>query len=214
MGHNTGLKSYRSKVFENFPRTNLPDEFTSYAEYQAYVDLLIRTGCIDNAKKIWWDIRPHPNFPTLEIRICDIPMRIEETIAIAALCQALAKTLYIIYQNLSFRNYSRALIMENKWRAVRYGLEGKMIDFGKEKEIPTKDLIRELLEFVDDVVDDLGSREELNYIHQILENGSGADRQLKIYNESGKFEEVVAYIHKESTHGLHEDVGSYLKDFQ
>lgn len=98
MGHNTGLKSYRSKVFENFPRTNLPDEFTSYAEYQAYVDLLIRTGCIDNAKKIWWDIRPHPNFPTLEIRICDIPMRIEETIAIAALCQALAKTLYIIYQ--------------------------------------------------------------------------------------------------------------------
>lgn len=104
--------------------------------------------------------------------------------------------------------------MENKWRAVRYGLEGKMIDFGKEKEIPTKDLIRELLEFVDDVVDDLGSREELNYIHQILENGSGADRQLKIYNESGKFEEVVAYIHKESTHGLHEDVGSYLKDFQ
>jgi carboxylate-amine ligase len=142
-------------------------------------------------------------------------MRIEETIAIAALCQALAKKLYTLYtKNLSFRNYSRALIMENKWRAVRYGLEGKMIDFGKEKEIPTKDLIRELLEFVDDVVDDLGSREELNYIHQILENGSGADRQLRIYNESGKFEEVVAYIHKESTHGLHEDVGSYLKDFQ
>jgi len=161
------------------------------------------------------DIRPHPNFPTLEIRICDIPMRIEETIAIAALCQALAKKLYTLYtKNLSFRNYSRALIMENKWRAVRYGLEGKMIDFGKEKEIPTKDLIRELLEFVDDVVDDLGSREELNYIHQILENGSGADRQLRIFHETGKFEEVIAYIHKESTYGLHENVGSYLKDFQ
>ncbi|MFZ9760897.1 MAG: carboxylate-amine ligase [Candidatus Kapaibacteriota bacterium] len=212
-GHVTGLKSYRSKVFENFPRTNLPDEFSSYAEYQAYVDMLIKTGCIDNAKKIWWDIRPHPLYPTLEIRICDIPMRIEETIAIAALCQAIVKKLYTLYtKNLSFRRYSRALILENKWRAVRYGLDGKLIDFGKQKEVSTRDLIRELLEFVDDVVDDLGSRKELEFIHEILEMGSGADRQIKVYEDTKSFDEVVAYIHKQSTMGLHDDVGPYIKD--
>jgi carboxylate-amine ligase len=209
------LKSYRSKVFENFPRTNLPDEFQSYAEYQAYVDMLMKTGCIDNAKKIWWDIRPHPVYPTLEIRICDIPMRIEETIAIAALCQAIVKKLYTLYtKNLSFRRYSRALILENKWRAVRYGLDGKLIDFGKQKEVPTRDLIRELLEFVDDVVDDLGSRKELEFIHEILEMGSGADRQIKVYEATNSFDEVVAYIHKQSTMGLHDDVGPYIKDIR
>ena len=214
-GHVTGLKSYRSKVFEKFPRTNLPDEFQSYAEYQAYVDMLMKTGCIDNAKKIWWDIRPHPVYPTLEIRICDIPMRIEETIAIAALCQAIVKKLYTLYtKNLSFRRYSRALILENKWRAVRYGLDGKLIDFGKQKEVPTRDLIRELLEFVDDVVDDLGSRKELEFIHEILEMGSGADRQIKVYEDTNSFDEVVAYIHKQSTMGLHDDVGPYIKDIR
>jgi carboxylate-amine ligase len=215
MGHNTGLKSYRSKVFERFPRTNLPDEFSSYAEYQSYVDLLMRTGCIDNAKKIWWDIRPHPFFPTLEVRICDLPMRIDETLAIAALCQALAKKLYTLYKkNLSFRRYSRALIMENKWRAVRYGLDGKLIDFGKQRELPARDLIRELVEFVDDVVDDLGSRKELEYIYQILEMGSGADRQLAVYRETGSLEEVVKYIHSEATMGLAQDATPYLSKLQ
>jgi len=169
----------------------------------------------DNAKKIWWDIRPHPVYPTLEIRICDIPMRIEETIAIAALCQAIVKKLYTLYtKNLSFRRYSRALILENKWRAVRYGLDGKLIDFGKQKEVPTRDLIRELLEFVDDVVDDLGSRKELEFIHEILEMGSGADRQIKVYEATNSFDEVVAYIHKQSTMGLHDDVGPYIKDIR
>jgi carboxylate-amine ligase len=154
-------------------------------------------------------------YPTLEIRICDIPMRIEETIAIAALCQAIVKKLYTLYtKNLSFRRYSRALILENKWRAVRYGLDGKLIDFGKQKEVPTRDLIRELLEFVDDVVDDLGSRKELEFIHEILEMGSGADRQIKVYEATNSFDEVVAYIHKQSTMGLHDDVGPYIKDIR
>lgn len=210
-GEDTGLKSYRSKVFERFPRTNLPDFFNSWSEYEGYVDLLIRTGSIDNAKKIWWDVRPHPFFPTLEIRICDLPMRVDETIAVTALIQAIAAKLYSLFEkNLSFRIYPRALIMENKWRAVRYGLDGKMIDFGKQKELPTRDLIRELLEFVDDVVDELGSRREIEYIYQILEMGSGADRQLQVFKETNSMEEVSKYINRETTAGLFEDVTPYL----
>lgn len=210
-GVNTGLKSYRSKIFERFPRTALPDLFSGWSEYQHYVDLLVKTGSIDNAKKIWWDIRPHPFFPTLEVRICDLPMRIEETIAIAALCQALAAKLYSLYEkNLSFRQYRRSLLMENKWRAVRYGLDGKLIDWGRQKELPARELIRELLDFVDDVVDDLGSRREIEYIYQILEMGSGADRQIRVFNETGSIEEVARYIHRETNSGLIEDVTPFL----
>jgi carboxylate-amine ligase len=211
VGDNTGLKSYRSKVFERFPRTNLPDTFNTWGEYDEYCNLLIKTGCIDNPKKIWWDIRPHPFFPTLEVRICDLPMRVDETVAIAALCQALAAKLYSLYEkNLSFRTYRRSLMMENKWRAVRYGLDGKLIDFGKQKELPARELIRELLEFVDDQVDELGSRDEINVIHNILENGSGADRQIRIYNETGDVREVAKYISAQTQIGLLDDVTPYL----
>src|SRR6201996_1067330 len=174
LGMETGYKSYRAKVFENFPRTNLPDSFASYSEFENYVNLLIKTNSIDNAKKIWWDVRPHPFFDTVEVRICDIPLRAHETIAIAALIQATACKLHCLHaSNVDFRQYSRALLMENKFRAVRYGLDGKLIDFGKETEVPEKELIREYLSFVDDVLDELGSRNEINYIHRILEHGSG-----------------------------------------
>jgi carboxylate-amine ligase len=213
MGMDTGLKSYRSKIFERFPRTALPDLFSSWGEYQDYVNILVATGSIDNPKKIWWDIRPHPNFPTLEVRICDLPMRIEETTAIAALCQAIAAKLYSLYErNLQFRQYRRSLLMENKWRAVRYGLDGKLIDFGKQKELPARDLIRELLDFVDDVVDDLGSRKELEYIEKILNEGSGADRQLRVWRETNSMEEVAKYIEQETNAGLIEDVTPFLYD--
>src|SRR5713226_75362 len=136
-GENTGWKSYRAKVFERFPRTGLPDGFRSWSDYDEYVQLLIKTGCIDNGKKIWWDVRPHPFFPTLEYRICDLPAKVDETIAIAALFQAITAKLYKLYrQNLGFRLYRRALIEENKWRAARYGLDGNLIDFGKQTEVP------------------------------------------------------------------------------
>jgi carboxylate-amine ligase len=194
-GMDTGLKSYRCKVFDKFPRTNIPDYFPSWGEYDRFVSLLVRTGCIDNAKKIWWDIRPHPNFPTLEFRICDVPMRADETIAIAALIQATVAKLYKLHAaNQGFRLYRRALIMENKWRALRYGLDGKLIDFGKESEVPVRDLIYEYLKFVDDVVDELGSREEVNYIHRILDHGTGADRQLRVFQETGDLTKVVDYM--------------------
>jgi len=192
MGHNTGLKSYRSEVFKQFPRTDIPDHFDSYPGFERYVDLLIRTGCINDGKKIWWDCRPHPFFPTLEFRICDIPTRVDDTVAIAALFQAIVAKLYkLMERNLGFRLYRRMLIQENKWRAVRYGLDGKMIDFGKNKEIPARDLIRELLDFVDDVLDDLGSRKEVEHIHTILERGTSADEQLRVYRDTNDLKAVV-----------------------
>src|ERR1700712_1804513 len=179
LGMDTGYKSYRAKVFENFPRTNLPDSFASYSEFENYVNLLIKTNSIDNAKKIWWDVRPHPFFDTVEVRVGDIPLRAQESVAIAALIQATVCKLWHLHNcNQDFRHYSRALIMENKFRAVRYGLDGSMIDFGKQQEVPTRDLLHELLGFVDSVLDELGSRREVDYIRTMLEQGSGADRQL------------------------------------
>src|SRR6266853_2763364 len=192
VGHNTGLKSYRSEIFKKFPRTDIPDHFESYPSFERYVALLVKTGCINDGKKIWWDCRPHPFFPTLEFRICDIPTRVDDTIAIAGLFQAIvAKLTRLIEKNLGFRLYRRMLIQENKWRAVRYGLDGMMIDFGKQKEVPTKDLVRELLDFVDDVLDDLGSRKEVEHIHTILERRTSADEQLRVYKETNDLKAVV-----------------------
>src|SRR2546422_1276816 len=192
MGHNTGLKSYRSEIFKKFPRTDIPDHFDSHSNFLRYIDLLIKTGCINDGRKIWWDLRPHPVFPTLEFRICDIPTRVDDTVSIAALFQAIvAKLTKLIDKNLGFRLYRRMLIQENKWRAVRWGLDGKMIDFGKQKEVPTKDLVRELLDFVDDVLDDLGSRKEVEHIHTILERGTSADEQLRVYAETNDLKAVV-----------------------
>ncbi len=192
LGINTGLKSYRSEVFKKFPRTDIPDYFDSYSSFERYIELLLKTNSISNPKKIWWDIRPHPFFPTLEFRVCDIPTRVDDTVAIAALFQAIVATVdRLIDRNLGFRLYRRMLIQENKWRAVRYGLDGKMIDFGKQKEVPTRDLILELLEFVDDVLDDLGSRKEVEHIHTILERGTSADEQLRVFQQTNELTAVV-----------------------
>ncbi|HEV8590677.1 MAG TPA: carboxylate-amine ligase [Pyrinomonadaceae bacterium] len=186
LGFNTGLKSYRSEVFKKFPRTDIPDHFESYQQFQSYVDLLIKMNCIDDGKKVWWDVRPHAHFPTLEFRICDIPTRVDDTIAIAALFQAIvAKLDTLIDKNLGFRLYHRRLIQENKWRAIRYGLDGMLLDLGKQKEVAARDLIRELLDFVDDVVDPLDSRKDIEHIHTILDRGTSADEQLRVFEETG-----------------------------
>jgi glutamate---cysteine ligase / carboxylate-amine ligase len=203
MGMQTGFKSYRSKVFERFPRTGIPDVFSNWSDYETFVNLMVKTGCIDNGKKIWWDIRPHPYFNTLEVRVCDIPMRLDETLAIAALIQATVAMLYKLHaSNKSYRIYGRALISENKFRASRYGLDGKLIDFGKEIEVPVRDLMMEYLELIDDVVDELGSREEIEYIHQMLKMGTGADRQLKVYEQTGDLKKVVDYMVDETKVGV------------
>jgi len=203
VGRETGWMSYRCKVFDKFPRTNIPDFFTSWGEFEDYVNLLVKTQCVLDGRQIWWDIRPHPIYPTLEYRICDIPMRVDETICIAALFQAITAKVYkLLTGNLTFRHYRRSLIMENKWRAARWGITGKLIDFGREEEVPMKELAEELLEFIDDVVDELGSRDETSYVRAILENGTGADRQLRSYRNTGDLRAVMDYVVRETEHGL------------
>ncbi len=204
LGHNTGLKSYRTRVFGRFPRTNIPETFQTPAEFDDYVRVLVKTNCIDNGKKIWWDVRPHPFFETIEFRVFDVPMRLDETVALAALTQAICAKLFRLREkNLGWRSYRRALLLENKWRASRYGIEGKLIDFGREIEVPFRDLAGEMLEFVDDVVDELGCRREVESIRWILDNGSGADRQLAVFRESGEdLRKVVDFICDETAHGL------------
>jgi len=199
----TGFKSYRSKIFDKFPRTGIPPYFSSVAEYDKFVDILVKTNCIDNGKKIWWDIRLHPFYPTVEFRICDMMMTVDEVVCIAAIMQCIiAKLSKLHSKNQSFRSYRRILINENKWRAARWGVEAKLIDFGKEEEVPFAILMQELLEFIDDVVDELGCRKEVNFVYQMIEQGSGADRQLKVFQETGDLKEVVKYVVEETGKGL------------
>jgi carboxylate-amine ligase len=199
MGRDTGLKSYRTAIFRRFPRTGIPDHFGSWGEYESYLNLLVDLHCIDDGKKIWWDIRPHPTFGTLEFRVCDVPTRVEETLALAALAQAIIVKLHRLYsRNLGFRLYRRALIDENKWRAARWGIDGQLIDFGKKQEVPMRALALELLEFVDDVVDDLGSRKYADYVLTILREGTSADRQLRVYRDTGDLRAVVRHVVQET----------------
>jgi glutamate---cysteine ligase / carboxylate-amine ligase len=204
LGRNSGLKSIRSEIFKRFPRTGIPGDFPSYSSFQSYVDLLVKTGCIDNAKKIWWDVRAHPFFDTVEIRICDMTTRVDDTVAIAALIQAVMGKLYLLYRrNLGFREYARELIEENKWRAVRYGLDGQLIDFGKQEQVPVRDLIGELLEFVTEAADVLKSQAELDRIRAILREGTSADRQLAVHTRSGgSFNAVVDDLMAQSILGV------------
>jgi carboxylate-amine ligase len=206
LGQNTGFKAYRHNIFERFPRTGIPDEFESLSEYEDYLKLLVCTNCIDNAKKIWWDIRLHPFFDTLEFRICDAQSRVDDTIALAAMMQAVIFKLHkLLRQNVSFRIYRRRVIDENRWRASRYGLDGKLIDFGRRCEVDTRSLIHEILEFIAPEVDELGSRREIEHIEQILERGTGADRQLAVWERTQDMKAVVDQIVAETNKGLEVD---------
>jgi glutamate---cysteine ligase / carboxylate-amine ligase len=203
VGQNTGLKGYRLKVFERFPRTGVPDAFESLSEYEDYCKLLVKTGCVDNAKKIWWDIRLHPFFDTLEVRVCDAQSRVDDTLAIAALIQAMIAKLYKLqWQNMSFRIYRRRLIDENRWRASRYGIDGKLIDFGRETEVDTRSLLNELLEFVSTEVNELGSKKEMAHVERIMREGTGADRQLGVWERTHDMKAVVDHIVAETYEGL------------
>ncbi len=203
LGRDSGLKSIRSEIFKRFPRTGIPGHFDSYAQFQTYVDLLVKTGCMDNAKKIWWDVRAHPFFDTVEIRVCDMTTRLDDTVAITALIQALMGKLYLLYQrNLGFREYRRELIEENKWRAVRYGLDGSLIDFGKMEQVPVRSLIGELLEFCSETAEIFDSQDELDRIRRILKEGTSADRQLAVFAKTQSYEAVVDDLIAESSLGL------------
>jgi carboxylate-amine ligase len=204
MGRDTGLKSYRSIIFRNFPRTGIPPVLESWSEYATLVENLVRTGCVPNASKIWWDVRPNHSYPTLEFRVCDVCTRIDEAVCVAAILQAIVAKLWKLRRdNMTFRIYPLAMIEENKWRAVRYGLEGRLIDLGKGQELPARALVRELVEwFVDDILDDLGSRKEVEYAFRILDQGTSADRQLARFRQTGDFKAVVDAVIAETKDGV------------
>ena len=203
LGQNTGLKAYRLMIFERFPRSGIPDAFESLSEYEDYLKLLVTTNCIDNAKKIWWDIRLHPFFDTIEFRICDAQSRVDDTIALAALMQAIVSKLQKLRrQNVTFRMYPRRLIDENRWRASRYGLDGKLIDFGRKCEVDERALLHEMLEFIATEVDELGSHAELAHIERIMREGTGADRQLAVWERTRDMKAVVDNIVAETHEGL------------
>lgn len=204
MGRKTGLKSYRAVIFEDFPRSGLPDIFRSAAEYEQTIETMVKTNCIPNASKIWWDVRPHHLYPTLEFRVCDLCTRKDEAVAIAALFQALVLWLWKLRRrNMTFRVYRRDLLDENKWRAARYGLDGKLIDFGKVAELPSRQLIRELLTMLGEEIDELNSWHHIEVIHRMLETGSSADRQLRVFDDTdGDIKAVVDHLIAETKEGI------------
>jgi carboxylate-amine ligase len=204
IGQDTGLKSYRSIIFRNFPRTGIPPFFPSYGDFLNYRETLVNTKCIPDGSKIWFDARPNYSYPTLEFRICDVCTRVEEAVCIAAIFQALIFKLWKMRRdNITFRLYPHALIEENKWRAVRYGLEGKLIDFGKQEELPARELIREMIEwFLADVMDELGSREEIEYAFRIMDEGTSADRQLATFRRTNSLHAVVDRLIAETEEGV------------
>ena len=204
LGRDTGLKSYRSIVFRNFPRTGIPRIMKSWGDFSDLQESLVATRCIPNGSKIYWDVRPHHAYPTLEFRFLDVCTRVQEATCLAAILQALIAKLWKLRRdNMTFRVYGAELIEENKWRAVRYGLDGALIDWGKGREAPARDLIKELIEwFIDDVVDELGSRAEVEYAFKILEEGSSADRQLRKYRETGDLKAVVDQLVAETLEGI------------
>lgn len=190
-GRRTGLKSYRSVVFEMLPRTGIAPSFGSFAEYQHLVELLGKTGAIRNpetgqpdATKIWWDVRPNPKFNTLEVRIMDLCTKVEEAVCLAAVLQStVGMLIQLRMNNQSWRIYRRHHIIENKWRAMRYGIDGKLIDFGKSEEVPMEFLAIELMELLENTAKALDCWDEVQYIETILREGTSADRQLRKYDQ-------------------------------
>lgn len=204
-GRFTGLYSYRSIVWRRFPRSGVPDLFHSTADLDQYVEDLIQTGCIDNAKRIWWDIRPHPFFKTIEFRVCDMPATLDDTLALAALAQALvAKLTWLLDRNLLTGSFHTRYIEENKWRVARYGLNAQIVDFATHRTLSMRDSLHELLDFVDDVLDDLGCRREINYLRALLDDprGTGADRQIAVYQDTGSLQAVTRFLMQQTLQGL------------
>ncbi len=202
-GRATGLKSYRSLIWRSLPRTGIPSAFSSYSDYQRFVETLVATGSIKDASRIWWAMRAHHRYPTIEFRATDLATNPLDAIAIAALAQALIYKHWVMRRdNVTFRQYPTPLIEENVWRAARYGIDGKLIDFGERREKWARDLLVELVEFVDDVLDELDSRWAVERVYTILDRGTSADRQLAIYQESGDLRDVVDWLAQETLRDL------------
>ena len=203
MGRKTGLMSTRTQIFKRFPRTGIPDAFGSVEELDAFTKLLVKTGCIDNGKRIWWDVRPHYLYDTVEVRICDMPTNMDDTIALVALIQALMAKLYMMYRrNTAWRFYPRSLIEENKWRALRFGSDAKMIDFGRSEERAFSELIAELIDFVKEASDIFGTTKKLERIQAMADHGTSAHRQVEIFEKTNDLRQVMKWITEETMRGI------------
>ncbi len=210
-GKDTGLRSYRLAVWDELPRTGLPEQFESFGEYNRHVQMLIEAGIIDEPTKIWWDIRPSNRFPTLEMRICDLCPRLADTVAIAALYRCILRMLWRLRrQNQRWRRYANMLIRENRWRAQRYGCDGELIDFGIRRMVPFADLLEELLEMTRPDAEHFGCLTEIERTRSILAHGTSARRQVQTY-EAGiaeglepqaAVEAVVRQLVEETVAGL------------
>ena len=184
-GENSGLKSYRLSVFDELPRTGLPNRFESFGEYQRHIDTLVNIGVFEDASMVWWDVRPSAKFPTLEMRIADVCTRLEDAIAIASLYWCIVRMLYRLRrENQRWRTYNRMLINENRWRAKRYGIDEGLIDFGKGELVPCADLMDELIEMTAVDADALGCNREILHCREIVREGTSAHRQISTYERS------------------------------
>ncbi len=198
-GVDTGLKSYRLSVFDELPRTGLPERFTSYMEYQRHVDVLTGAGLINDASMLWWDVRPSARFPTLEMRITDVCTRLEDAVAIAALFVCIVRFLFRLRRkNQRWRIYAAMLVNENRWRAQRYGLDEGLVDFGKGQVVPFAELVDELLELIDEDATAFGCLTEVGHCREIIKRGTSAHRQLTTYadavNAGASREEALAAV--------------------
>ncbi len=186
-GRHTGLRSYRLSVFDELPRTGLPEKFDSFGEYTRHVDSLVSAGVIEDSSKIWWDIRPSARFPTLEVRICDICTRLDHGITIAAIYACLLSMLRRLRRdNQRWRVYANMLIQENRWRAQRYGTDEGLVDFGRGEIVPYNELLEEILGLLAEDAERLGCVDEINRARDILKDGSSAHRQVQVYEASLK----------------------------
>lgn len=210
-GHDTGLKSYRIAVWDELPRTGLPENFDSFAEYERHVDVLVRAGVIEDASKLWWDVRPSARFPTLEGRINDICTRLEDGICIAALYRCWLRMLYRLrIGNQRWRKYVPLLVNENRWRAHRYGIDEGLIDFGRGSIVPFRELLEEIIELVHEDAEHFECVDEVEHAYRILERGTSAHQQLEIYrgskaagaNDEEALKAVVDWLIDETLNGL------------
>jgi carboxylate-amine ligase len=184
-GYDTGLKSYRLTVFDALPRTELPEHFESYSEYERHVNVLVKAGIIEDATKIWWDIRPSARYPTLETRVMDVCTYLDDTIAVTALLTCIIRMLYRLRtENQRWRLYARMLIDENRWRAMRYSFDQGLMDFGRGEIVPYKNLLEELIELVSIDARELGCEKEVHGAFDILRRGTSAHRQVETYQQA------------------------------
>jgi len=210
-GHLTGLLAYRLVIFQNMPRTGVPQEFGSWAEYERMLEILVDAELIEDGSKLWWDIRPSSRYPTLEMRVADVCTRLEDAVTVAAMYQCLLSMLFRLRRNNQrWRTYAPMLIEENMWRAQRYGTDGSLVDFGKGALVPYRELIEEFIEVLAVDAVELGVRDELRHARSIVENGTSAHRQIRVYEKAladgaGEHEAqqaVVDHLIEDTMYGL------------